>query len=57
MSGRPAHDCLAAPPRPRILPEIDRVGPSPRHYHVLLRMGCVLSFLLRACHKMPALPQ
>ena len=57
MSGWPAHACLAASPRPRILPEIDRVEPSPRHDYVVLRMGSVLSFLTRACHKTPALPQ
>ena len=57
MSGRSAHAYLAASPRPRILPEIDRVGPSPHHDYVLLRMGSVLSFLTRACHKTPALPQ
>ena len=56
MSGRPAHTYLVASPRPRILPEIDRVHPSSHHYWVVLPMHGMLGSLVRACHETPVCP-
>ena len=57
ISGRPAHTYLVASPRPRILPEIDRIHASSHHYWVVFLIHGVLGSLMRSCHETPVLPR